>query len=459
MKNVKENEKMDKEQILQSKKIQRFIRSKHSGETRKRYEFHVKDFFKFINKDPESYFNEDYEFLPLNKKKILSKKYKRDIEDYKDHLMYDENKYGSDFKSASIRTILSVIKSCFVYNEIDLPSGFWKKTNDFKNSTTSIIETPTPEQLMRILNNTDIQGKCIFGIMKDSGSRISSVLKLKRKDIVIDREYPKIKFFYKNVKNGTTKTKRVTPETKHFLESLFEKCNFKDNDLIFPMTRQNANYKWECALQKTKLYKKDENTNRATMTTQCLKRFFKGNAFGTNKGLCDFFAEHGNLDQRYINISDEQLDKEYAKIVNSLLVYERPYDTDIRIKQLQKEIEERKGKMKIATDKLTMIENKNEENEQRFSKIEKSLNISLNPETPETENTVSFYEGQIPKILKALSNKERTEEEIKNIQNLFRKEVTNALETNRKIPMDEKIDIINSKDFNEMFKKIKDKQS
>jgi len=423
MKNVKENKKIDKEQILQSKKIQRFIRSKHSGETRKRYEFHIKDFFKFIKEDPESYFNEDYEFLPLDKKKILSKKYKRDIEDYKDHLMYDENKYGSNFKSASIRTILSVIKSCFVYNEIDLPSGFWKKTNDFKNSTTSIIETPTPEQLMRILNNTDIQGKCLFGIMKDSGSRISSVLKLKRSDIVIDREYPKIKFFYKNVKNGTTKIKRVTPETKHFLESLFEKYNFKEDDLIFPMTRQNANYKWECALKKTKLYKKDENTNRATMTTQCLKRFFKGNAFGTNKGLCDFFAEHGNLDQRYINISDEQLDKEYAKIVNPLLVYERPYDTDVRIKQLQKDKDELKGKLKVISDKLAPIEDKKEEYEQRFKKIEKNLNISLNPETKKTQNRIDFVESLAPLLYKLAKGKEGTPEQIEKIKKVF-KEVT-----------------------------------
>ena len=434
MKNVKENKKIDKEQILQSKKIQRFIRSKHSGETRKRYEFHIKDFFKFIKEDPESYFNEDYEFLPLDKKKILSKKYKRDIEDYKDHLMYDENKYGSNFKSASIRTILSVIKSCFVYNEIDLPSGFWKKTNDFKNSTTSIIETPTPEQLMRILNNTDIQGKCLFGIMKDSGSRISSVLKLKRSDIVIDREYPKIKFFYKNVKNGTTKIKRVTPETKHFLESLFEKYNFKEDDLIFPMTRQNANYKWECALKKTKLYKKDENTNRATMTTQCLKRFFKGNAFGTNKGLCDFFAEHGNLDQRYINISDEQLDKEYAKIVNPLLVYERPYDTDVRIKQLQKDKDELKGKLKVISDKLAPIEEKKEEYEQRFKKIEKNLNISLNPETKRTQNHIDFVESLAPLLYKLTKGKEGTPEQIEKIKKVFKEVTPEVLQNVNKLP-------------------------
>jgi len=348
--------------------------------------------------------------------------------------MNDENKYVKDFKSASIRTILSVIKSCFVYNDIDLPSGFWKRTNCFKNSTASVIETPTSEQLRRILDNTDIQGKCIFGIMKDSGSRVSSVLKIKRNDIVIDREYPKIKFFYKNVKNGTTKTKRVTPETKHFLESLFEKHNFKDNDLIFPMTRQNANYKWECALKKTKLYKKDENTNRATMTTdentnratmttQCLKRFFKGNAFGTNKGLCDFFAEHGNLDQRYINISDEQLDKEYAKIVNSLLVYERPYDTDIRIKELQKEKDELKGKLKIISDKLTPIEEKKEEYEQRIKNIEKNLNINLNPETKATQNQIQLIESFAPIFYKFAKGKEGTPEQIEKIKNVF-KEVT-----------------------------------
>ena len=186
------------------------------------------------------------------------------------------------------------------------------------------------------------------------------------------------------------------------------------------MTRQNANYKWECALKKTKLYKKDENTNRATMTTQCLKRFFKGNAFGTNKGLCDFFSEHGNLDQRYINISDEQLDKEYAKIVNSLLVYERPYDTDIRIKELQKEKDELKGKLKIISDKLTPIEEKKEEYEQRIKNIEKNLNINLNPETKATQNQIDYLEAFAPILFKFAKGKEGTPEQIEQIKKVFK---------------------------------------
>ena len=361
MKNVKE--KITKDIILKSNKIQRFLNSKRNDNTRPRYEYHILQFFLFINKNPETYLNNEYEFLQLEEKKKTSNMYKRDIEDFKNHLSTNNNKYDRDFKPATIRTILSVIKSLFTFNYIDLPDGFWKRTNDFKGYRVSITDTPTPEQLRKILDNTDLQGKCIFGIMKDSGSRINSVILLKRKDIDLGREFPIIRFYYKNVKNGITKKKRITPETKRFLQSYFEKEHFIPEDRIFPMTRQNGNYKWNCAIKKTNLYHKDENTNRLTMTTHCLKRFFKTNTANIDKALCDYFCEHGNLTDRYYDCSDEKLDKEYSKLVNNLLVYERPYDIDSRVKQMQKELSEVKGSNKL-------LKNKFEWGEVRINKLE-----------------------------------------------------------------------------------------
>jgi len=449
---------LKKDEILKSNKIIRFLNSRHSQETRGGYEGDIIRFFKFVGENPETYLIKDYEFLELEEKKKSSNKYKRDLEDYKIYLMNYKNSDVEKYKDGTIRTKLSIIHSCFTFNEIDFPTGFWKRLNNFKNTVSSIRETPTPEQLRKILDNTDIQGKCIFGIMKDSGSRIGSVISLKKEDINMDRIYPSVNFYSKSVKNRITKTKRITPETKHFLESYFDKHQFKESDRIFPMTKQNATYKWGVALKKTKFFKEDKHTNRSTMTTQCLKRFFKTNTFNIHKGLSDYFSEHNNLDQRYINMSNEKLDKEYAKFVNELLVYERPYDTDIRIKHLQKDNDELQGKLKFTKDKLSIIENKNEGYEQKFSKIEKSLNISLNPETPENKNLLSFCKESMPGLLKNLSKGKITDKEIENLQNLFVKEATNALETNRKIPMDEKIEIINSKDFNEMYRKIKAKQ-
>ncbi len=443
-----------KNEILKSEKIQRFLRNHGNENTKPRYEYHISQFFNFINKDPETYLNNEYEFLPLEEKKKLSSMYKRDIEDFKYYLTSNNNKYNRDFKPATIRTILSVIKSLFTYTDIDLPEGYWKRTNNFKNSRTSIADTPTPEQLRKIFDNTDLQGKCIFGIMKDSGSRINSVVLLKRSDIDINREYPIINFYYKNVKNGITKKKRVTPETKHFLQTYFEKYIFKPDDRIFPMTRQNASYKWNCAIEKTKLSKIDLNTNRLTMTTHCLKRFFKTYTANIDKALCDYFCEHGNLNDTYYNAPDDKLDREYSKIVNNLLVYEKPYDTDIRVKQIQKELDESKGSNKIIKEKLTTVENKSETYENRLKKIEENLHISTNPNTPQTQNTLNYFKPIMINFVENLTGKKLTNEQLEEI-NTGTKFVLNEL---NKLPADEISNLVKPENLPNLYDQLKKKK-
>jgi len=161
MKNVKDNfdkkpvksdNQITNDEILKSLKIKRFLKSKTNDSTKKRYEYHITEFFKFLNKDPENYLIDDYEFLTLEEKKFR-KNLNEILRIFKNHLAYNDNKYGINNKPSSIRTILSVIKSLFTYNDIDFSQGFVKRTNNYRNSRTSIAETPTPEQLRKILDN------------------------------------------------------------------------------------------------------------------------------------------------------------------------------------------------------------------------------------------------------------------------------------------------------------------
>jgi integrase len=410
--------------------LSRFIKSRKTTGTKDTYQYYIIEFFEFINRNPDEYLIEDYEFLPLEEKKKTSKKYKRDIVDFKIHLLNTPNKYGRDNKNTTIRATLYGIKSLFRFNEIDFSEQFWKQTIDFSNSKSSIVETPTHEQLRNILDNTDLQGKCLFFIMATSGSRITSVINLRRKDIDMENEYPIVNFYYGNVKNRKTKKKRVTPETKHFLESYFEKMKFKDNDYIFPsplskedkkdenkrfekpMSRQNANYKWITAIEKTNLNSIDENTNRLTMTTHCLKRFFKVYTAGINNPLSKFFLEHGNLNDTYLIMPDKEFDKQYTKFVDNLLIYEKPIDSDSRISQLTKELNETKGKLKIMTDKVTPLENKNIKFEERLNEFEKRMEESLNLNEPENIPILNTA------VKLAKRQKDLPKEEIKNIDEL-----------------------------------------
>ena len=461
---MKRQKKITEKDIINSNKVTRFINSMHSENSRIRYKYFIKEFFLFVNEYPDKYLVDDYEFLELIDKKKISHKYKNDLKDFKNKLLNSPNKYGRDNKQPSIRTTLSCIKSLFTYSEIDFPTIFWQKLNDFKNIRISVTETPTPETLRKILDHTDIQGKCIFLIMATSGSRIDSVVKLRRKDIDLNHEFPRITFSYKNVKNGITKVKRISHECERFLESYFTKFDFSPNDRIFPMTRQNADYKWKCALKKAKRYRRDENTGRATMTTHSLKRFFKTNFskanFGNNEQWADYFSDHiSDLDRRYKDYDEKYIDEQYSKGVKYLLVYEKSYDTDIRIKQLQKEKDELKGKVKVLSDKTKLLENyenKFNEYDGRFKEIEHNLNINLNPETPKTQNWINLFRGLIPQIFKLKNGREPTEEELKKETESFDKQIPVILTKLKGMPTDKILELVTIEDFNDIPKKIKE---
>lgn len=444
----KEKKLITKEEILESNKIKRFLKSRKSTGTKGKYPYFIEKYFKFINKNPDVYLVDDYDFLEVKEKKQYYKMYRRDLEDFKIELINELNSYGRDNKDSSNRTTLSCIKSLFTYCEIDLPIAFWKQLNSFKNVRTSKIVPLDHDKLKQILDHTDIQGKCIFLIQATSGSRPSSVLKLKYNDIELEHEFPRVTFYYKNVKNGKTKTKRVSPECKRFLESYFKLHNFSDDNYIFPsprdpnkhMTRQNLNYKWDCALNKAKLYEKDKNTGRATITMQRLKGFFKSNFKQSDDNkIRDFFAEHGDLDERYINMTEKQIDELYSKNVSKLLIYERSYDTDDRIKQLTKDLERKDGQIKILKEKLEPLTEKSKAYEDRFEEIESRLSISLNPETKKTSDFMDMFEVLMPFWYRLGKGREPTKKELANMRRLFRKSAPDVLEELNELSIDEKL--------------------
>ena len=406
----------------------------------------------YVNENPDTYLVDDYEFLETRERKKLSKRYRENLQDFKSKLMNEPNKQGRDMKDPSIRTTLSCVKSLFTYFEIDLPIAFWKNLNNFRNNRTSVTETPSADEYRKILDNTDIQGKCIFLIMSTTGSRIESVLNLRRKDVDMNYEYPRIVFYYKNVKGRLTKVKRTTSECKHFLETYFSLNDFTPEGRLFRMTRQNADYKWKCALKKAGLYKLDENTGRCTMTTHCLKRYFITNFskanFGNNEQWTDYFAEHRtDLDRRYKDYDENFIDERYAKGVPYLLVYERPVDADIRIIQMKKEYQQMKEDKDKLRRQLDMVVIKNDYNEQEFNKrlsaIEKNLNIytdTNNSETIEKVDMISSALGEAFGLPK---------EQIKDFMN---KGLANLQKSDKK----ELIDIVEKRDYSGLVKKVKD---
>jgi integrase len=398
-------------QILQSQKIQRFITSKQSETTRTQYITWITDYFETIKQNPDIYFRDNYEFLPSKTKQIVAKQYRKDLEDYKIKLLNERNKKGTDNKPSTIRTWLSCIRSLFTYNEIELPTAFWKQLNNFKNIRSGDKETPSAEQVAQILQHLDLQGKAIFILMATTGSRITSILKLRRKDIDLASLYPTVIFRGGNVKNKTPKRKKTTSEVKRILEEYLKQHNYQPEDYLFPgkpsviqpdgkkrmianytthMSKSNAEYKWKYALTNAGLFNKNEDTLQATMTPQSLKRFFRTQSSKLNESLSKHFSEHGGLDSRYKDLSDKDLTEEYAKIAPNLHIYERPVDTDVKIIELQKQLKNTEDKLSEA--KRWVKENRDQKEkysetaerlEQRMNQIEQNIKDSFNPKGTE----------------------------------------------------------------------------
>jgi integrase len=429
---------VNKQDIVKSNKISRWLNSVSKG-SNIRYGYFAKEYFSFVNENPESYLIDNYEFLEMKEKAKISNKYKKDLQDFKNKLVNEPNKHGTDNKPTSIATALRSIKSLFTYQSIDFPIHFWKSLINFSNDRVSITETPTPEQLRKILDQTDIQGKCLFLIEGTSGSRIDSVLQLRRKDIDMQHDCPRVTFYYKHAKGNRTTIKRISPETKHFLESYLPTIHNFPETKLFRMTRQNADYKWKCALKKAGLYTLDENTKRCTMTTHCLKRFFKTQFskanFGNNEQWADYFCEHlSDLDRRYKDYSEEYKDEIYSKGVQYLLVYEKAYDTDLRVKNLQKEVDEAKGTIKILNVKNESIENSLNELEEWKKQLGENIKLYFDSNGPYRK----IMEETAIKIVEEQRNKKLSPEEIKKgeilldkIDNMPKKDYLEIIKTNK----------------------------
>jgi hypothetical protein len=191
---------------------------------------------------------------------------------------------------------------------------------------------------------------------------------------------PRVTFYYKYAKKARTKIKNISPECKHFLESYFTNSIITPEGRLFRMTRQNADYKWKCALKKAGLYKMDENTKRCTMTTHSLKRYFKTNFskanFGNNEQWADYFSEHlSDLDRRYKDYDQAFIDQQYTKGVQYLLVYEKSTDTDQRIIEQQKEmiaLKQELEKLKKIVAITEFLNNPNEETLERAQRFNNS---------------------------------------------------------------------------------------
>lgn len=356
------------EDIIKSEKIKRYLLNLPEETSREQYFYTYQKFFILLDVNPDEYIVDNFFFMEnIHEKNKLISKYRKDIQFFKNTISNTINKYGRPNGDSYNRTMLIHIKTLLEYYEIELGNQFWKQTNKFKNKRDSIRDPLTPELLRKILDQCNLQSKCIFLLCATTGSRISSILNLKRKHIDMTHHFPRVHFYSETVKNNISKTKFTTPECKHFLESYLKTINLTPNDYIFPalksknknkpMHRSNATHKFNNALTKIDLRKINDNTGQGFITIQNLKSFYKSNFKCSDIQFINYMCEHNSqLDQRYYNKPINELEKLFKEGYKNILVYELAYDTD-EVKRLTKENESLKGQITIITKQLNETKN------------------------------------------------------------------------------------------------------
>ena len=82
MSNISERNNIDNYKVTNS-----FLNEFKSNGTKTVYKTILKSFFDFINKTPDEYINDDFEFLEDIEQRKLLKKYKQDVKNYWNHLI------------------------------------------------------------------------------------------------------------------------------------------------------------------------------------------------------------------------------------------------------------------------------------------------------------------------------------------------------------------------------------
>jgi integrase len=344
--------------FLKSHKIEECL-SRCKDNLRKNYFPCLRDFFIFIDKDPEKYIIDMDTILDRSEVIEYRKTVENDILKYFNHLL-NLKKVPSP---SSFHQNKSALYKLLKTHNIVLSDRFLDDLRRLlpKNTAITSFEVPTLNQLETIINHLDVQGKAMFLTQFSSGSRIEEMLSIRIEDLELNHEFPRFKIRYESSKNGKFTIKRCSPEAKKWileylkvrdtwLETKRNKTNDKgrngEQGRLFPMSKQNANEKWINALKKAGLYKKDTSSGIASMSTHSLRKLFRKQckkAEQTDFGR--WMANHGrNIDDTYIydDYNPNEIDQEYSKILPNLLIFGKTEITDIEVLKLRKEMEEMK---------------------------------------------------------------------------------------------------------------------
>jgi len=420
----------------------------------------LRDFFVFINQKPDTYIINGETIFDRKKLIEYTQKWENHIIDFFNHLMNPKptttnsnNPQESTPKPPAPKTYRQAkasISKLLKTHRIVLSDLFWEELNNLlpKDKTSTNFEMLDKEQLEKIFNCLDNQGKAIFLIQMNSGSRLDEILNLKMDNIDINHEFPRFSIGTHDSKNDELAIKRMSPEAKKFykfylterekwLKTKNNRSKGKGKTGIegraFPMTKQNAIDKWNNAVKKAGLFHQDENTGISKTGSHMLRKYFRKQCKKANQ--MDFgrwMANHGkNIDDTYVfdDYTPKEIDTAYSSVVEHLLVFGKTDVSDPKIRILENKIENLTRESTVKDEKLDYMKTLHDNLTVRFEKIEHILTRKIDDDVyPPTKGIkLTEEENSYENII--------TNQEIENSRSELQKELNEGKHKGAEISM------------------------
>ena len=282
----------------------------------------------------------------------------------------------------------TVLKTTFLYQNIDLPERFWKILRKRLGPRTQLVEDYIPSigDLRKIVLNAPPLLKTIVLVLVSTGARVGEILKINLKDL--DLEHKKIILLPEYTKNRRKRTLFLTEEAANTLKIwlkmreryLEKKSNKKfckkygaiDGGRVFPVHYNVVMYSWNRLLKKLG-YK----ARRHEFTLHNIRKWFR-----TRLGphipidIVEALMGHeGYLTKSYRKYSDMELEKYFREKCEPLLTIFEDLEEKIR---LEKKLEEKDAEMREILEKYESenLHLKIELNELRIKLMEMENKIS-----------------------------------------------------------------------------------
>jgi integrase len=292
----------------------------------------------FLTRVYGSFLEENDHELEAQAKRYLedSRSYQDDINNFVEHEKEKSNAY-------TIRIQLSVIRTFFMENDIELPQKFWRGLNKRIKGTRAVTQDkiPTPSELRSILGYMSKWGRAYFLMLATSGMRPSEALQLKLNDIELNNNPPKILLRAEYTKTGNSRFTFISSEAKDALEEWLKEREIwiksdsigPNDSIIFPFKYVDIYHLWRQATKENGLRQTDPQSGHQLLHPYVLRKFFRTN-LGTVSSIIPvdvieaLMGHEQYLRDVYKKYTDDQIAELYLKAEHTLSIF----SNEMRIK-------------------------------------------------------------------------------------------------------------------------------